>query len=422
MLVFKSVPAPSVAALKEWQRAHGVLNAAVVPGFAGSAIAAGIRKDGRNDLGLIVSQNKAAVAGVFTQNKLAAAPVIISRKNLAGKSGRAILVNCGNANAATGQEGLDACLSTCRQTAACFDFSCEEVFPASTGVIGQYLPVDKINAHIPALAQKLNPKGLPMVAQAMMTTDAFPKMAGTALELGGKTITITAMAKGAGMIRPDMATMLAFVLSDVAIHAPALQRLTQEAANASFNRASVDGDTSTNDTLLVMANGAAQNSPLKDAELDALQNAVTLLCQKLAAMLVIDGEGAQHLILIKVKQAASKQQAYQSCYAVAHSPLCKTAFYGCDPNWGRLCSTLGALAGREDYPFAQERLSLDIGPTCLVKNGLWQGDRAEAQVAQTMKETIYDITLSLGLGEEEFWVFSNDLGHKYVSINADYRS
>jgi glutamate N-acetyltransferase/amino-acid N-acetyltransferase len=255
-----------------------------------------------------------------------------------------------------------------------------------------------------------------------MTTDAFPKMAQARLNLGGREITIVGMAKGAGMIRPDMATMLAFVLSDVKIDADGLQKLAFRAASASFNRASVDGDTSTNDTLLFMASGRAGNSLLTEEELTRLEAAFIEICQKLAAMIVLDGEGARHLIVTRVSGAASFEQAYESCYALAHSPLCKTAFHGCDPNWGRFMSTMGALAGRNDYPLAGESMSLRIGQATVVRDGAWSGGDAERQAAAVMGERIYSLNLDLGIGTHSFWVFTNDLGHEYVRINADYRS
>ncbi len=422
MPFFVNIAPPSVGELKSWLLNKGLLIDTPVPGFKGNAVAANIRKDGRIDMGLIVSDTPATMAGVFTQNKLVAAPVIVARRNLASGTGRAILVNSGCANAAFGQAGLDACLNTCQAAARVLGVEATQVFPCSTGVIGQGLPYERMNAKMPELVAGLSPDGLTLPAKAMMTTDAFAKMAQASLTLGGKKITLLGMAKGAGMIRPDMATMLSFVLTDAAVPAPDLQRMLMAAASASFNRTSVDGDTSTNDTLLVMASGAAGNAPLRAKEMDELQAAITLICQKLAAMLVMDGEGSEHLIVVRIKGAASRAQAYQACYAIAHSPLCKTAFYGRDPNWGRLCSTMGALAGRENFPYQQDKVSILMNEAKLVSQGQWLGAEAESAVASVMQESIYSLTLDLGLGEESFWIFTNDLGHTYVNINADYRS
>jgi glutamate N-acetyltransferase/amino-acid N-acetyltransferase len=232
------------------------------------------------------------------------------------------------------------------------------------------------------------------------------------------------MAKGAGMIRPDMATMLSFVLTDAAASPAALAQILAPAAGQSFNRASVDGDTSTNDTLLLLASGQAGHPRLGpgDSGLGELGAAVTRVCQDLAAMLVSDGEGASHLIRVLVSGAPSPEQARAHCYAVAHSPLCKTAFAGQDPNWGRLLSTLGAEAGRQDWPYAPQQVNLWVGDSHLCQDGLYGGAQAEARAAQVMRQPRYQIHLDLGLGQHGFWVLTSDLGHEYVNINADYRS
>jgi glutamate N-acetyltransferase/amino-acid N-acetyltransferase len=422
MPVFADDPPPSLEKLRAWGLDKGELITTAVPGFRGAAAAAGLRPDGRIDVGLIASSRPVAAAGVFTQNKLPAAPVQICRQNLRGKTARAVLANSGGANACTGQAGLEACLDTCISLARELGASVEHIFPCSTGVIGQLNQLaPRINSVIPRLCHNLSPDGLHLAAQAIMTTDAFPKMAQAKLNLSGAEITLVGLAKGAGMIRPDMATMLAFVLTDASLEQPDLQKLACRAAAASFNRASVDGDTSTNDTLLLLASGQAANQPLSGQDMADLETALREICQKLAAMMVLDGEGAQHLILARVQGAASPDQAYQSCYALAHSPLCKTAFYGRDPNWGRFMSTMGALAGRHDYPLEPELMSLHIGPSLLVDKGVWQGPEAERQAAAVMGEKIYELTIELGLGSHDFWIFTNDLGHDYVRINADYR-
>ena len=423
MPFFTQANPPTVEQLKSWQLDKGTLINTPVPGFRASVAVAGLRKDGRIDVGLIASDKPVPVAAVFTQNKVPAAPVQVARQHLGGKLASAILANCGGANASTGQPGLDACISTCQTTAKALNVPPGQIFPCSTGVIGQLNELaPRINACVPNLAAKLKAEGLSSVARAIMTTDAFAKMAEAKLMLNNKSVTIVGMAKGAGMIRPDMATMLAFVLTDAEIDQPDLQKITHQASSISFNRASVDGDTSTNDTLLVLASGRAGNGPLDENALADLQAAISEVCQKLAAMLIMDGEGAQHLILVRVKGAASAPQADESCYAVAHSPLCKTAFNGCDPNWGRLLQTLGAVAARNDFPLQPDRTNVNIGGVDLAVNGLYAGREAEQKVAAIMQEKIYDITLNLNLGEHSFWIFTNDLGHEYIRINADYRS
>ncbi len=395
-----------------------------VAGFAGAAAAAGLRKDGRVDLALIAADKPVPVAGVFTTNKLPAAPVQVCRKHVASGYARAILANSGGANAATGGPGIEACLRTCRAVAAELGCDPHQILPCSTGVIGQLLDAGKVEAVAPALAAGLAAGGVKAAAGAIMTTDAFRKMARAEALVHGKKVAVLGLAKGAGMIRPDMATMLAFVLTDAAASPEALRSIIGAIAEQSFNRASVDGDTSTNDTLLMLASGKAGNPEMSpgDPELASLQAAATRVCQELAAMLVADGEGAGHLIRVRVTGASGVEQARSTCYAVAHSPLCKTAFAGRDPNWGRLFSTAGAEAGRRGWPFAPERFNLWIGESHIARDGLFTGGAAEERAAAVMKRNRYEIRLDLGLGEGEFWVLTSDLDHEYIKINADYRS
>ncbi len=395
-----------------------------VAGFIAGAAAAGIRKDNRIDLALIAGQAAYPAAAVFTQNRLAAAPVQVARGHMASGRIRAVLANSGGANAATGAKGLEACLATCQATADALDCSPDEVFPCSTGVIGQLLPAKKIANAMPELAAGLSPQGLPQAAGAIMTTDVFKKMAEVSVTIQDRPVTVLGLAKGAGMIHPDMATMLAYVLTDAAASAPALQKALKIAVGLSFNRASVDGDTSTNDTLLLWASGKAGNPELQagDAELAVLAAAVTKVCQELAAMLVADGEGAGHLIRVVVTGAENDEAAKHTAFAIAHSPLCKTAFAGRDPNWGRLLSTAGAEAARRGLGFVEEKTSLWIGDALIAENGMYTSDKAEEEAAQVMKHERYHIRLDLGLGQGQFWVFTSDLDHKYIEINADYRS
>ncbi|MFH2126110.1 MAG: bifunctional glutamate N-acetyltransferase/amino-acid acetyltransferase ArgJ, partial [Pseudomonadota bacterium] len=395
-----------------------------VAGFSAGAAAAGLRKDGRIDLALIAGEAAYPAAAVFTQNRLAAAPVQVARRHVAGGRIRAVLANSGGANAATGAKGLEACLTTCQAAAQALHCRAEEVFPCSTGVIGQLLPADKITAALPQLAADLSPQGLPQAAGAIMTTDAFKKMATASAVIQNQPVTVVGFAKGAGMIHPDMATMLAFVLTDAAASTPALQKALNIAVELSFNRASVDGDTSTNDTLLLLASGKAGNRELQadDPELAVLTAAVTKVCQELAAMLVADGEGAGHLIRVVITGAESDEAARHTAFAIAHSPLCKTAFAGRDPNWGRLLSTAGAEAARRGHSFAEEKCRLWIGDALIAENGVYTSAQAEEEAARVMKRERYQVRLDLGLGQGKFWVFTSDLDHKYIEINADYRS
>ena len=397
---------------------------AVVAGFKAHAVACGLRADGREDLALIAASHPVPAAGVFTQSRLQAAPVKFAQEHIASGRARAILANCGCANAATGQAGLNACRRTCQAAAAALDCPPEEIIPCSTGVIGQVLNADKVGAALPKLAAGLSPEGLPLAALAIRTTDAFTKMARCDTEINGRPVVVVGLAKGAGMIRPDMATMLAFVLTDAAATPQALKAIIKPAAELSFNRITVDGETSTNDTLLLLASGQAGNSPLNSGEtgLEDLGRAVTKVCQDLAAMIAADGEGAGHLVRVRITGAPNQDSARYLCYAIAHSPLCKTAFAGRDPNWGRLLSAPAAEAARRGLDFVPEKTRLWIGESLVAEGALWTGPQAEEAAAQTMKKNRYEIRLDLGLGEASFWVLTTDLDHEYIKINADYRS
>jgi glutamate N-acetyltransferase/amino-acid N-acetyltransferase len=395
-----------------------------VDGFRAAAAAAGVKYSDRNDVALIAADQAVPAAGVFTQNLLPAAPVQICRRHIAAGRVRAILANSGNANAATGQAGLDACLGTCSAAAEALGCDPREIMPCSTGVIGQLLPAAKIEKVCPELAAKLSADGLVSAARAIMTTDAFPKMATATASLSGGRVTVTGMAKGAGMIRPDMATMLCFVLTDAAATAPALAKVVARAAQNSFNRATVDGDTSTNDTLLLLASGAAGNDALDEVhrDLPVLGEAVTEVCQKLAAMMVADGEGASHLIRVVVSGAASDEEARHMAYAIAHSPLVKTAFCGQDTNWGRVLSAAASEASRRNMAFVPETTSLFFGPAQLVQAGVFTTPEAEEVAAREMKKPRYEVRLDLGQGSGWFWLLTSDLTHEYIDENASYRS
>ncbi|MCB2185424.1 MAG: bifunctional glutamate N-acetyltransferase/amino-acid acetyltransferase ArgJ [Deltaproteobacteria bacterium] len=395
-----------------------------VPGFTAAATHCGLKKNGRPDLALIVAEEAVPAAGVFTKNKLAAAPVQVCRRHVAEGRARLILANSGGANAATGQAGLTACLSACQGAAAAVGCPLTEVLCASTGVIGQVLDASKPAAALPDLAARLAPDGLAAAAGAIMTTDTFAKMAERKVEIAGRTITVGGMAKGAGMIRPDMATLLVFVLTDAKAGSAALAQVLREAAGESFNRVSVDGDMSTNDTLLLLASGRAGGPELLpgDPGLALLAKAVTEVCQELATMIVADGEGAAKLVRVVVQGAPSQGQAREYCYAIAHSPLVKTAFAAGDPYWGRILSAAAALAGQRAWEFEPARTRVWFNEILTADQGLGLGKEVEERARVDLKEPRFEVTLDLGLGEAWDWVLTCDLTQEYVAINVDYRS
>ena len=397
---------------------------AEVAGFSAHAVACGLRTDGREDLALIAASKPVSAAGIFTRSLLKAAPVIAAQKHIASGKAQAILANSGCANAATGEAGWDACRRTCITAARVLNCPPKEIIPCSTGVIGQVLDAAKVEASLPALVAGLSPKGLPLAALAIRTTDAFTKMARCDAEINGRPVRVVGMAKGAGMIRPDMATMLAFVLTDAAATSEALKSIIKHAADMSFNRITVDGETSTNDTLLLMASGEAGGPALEtnDPQIGELSRAVTKVCQELATMIAADGEGAGHLVRVRITGAPDEDSARHLCYAIAHSSLCKTAFAGRDPNWGRLLSAPAAEAARRGLDFVPEKTRLWIGDSLVAEKALWTGMEAEEAAAQTMKKNRYEVRLDLGLGQSSYWVLTTDLDHEYIKINAEYRS
>ena len=397
---------------------------AMVPGFKAAAGRAGFKANSKPDLALIAADEAVNAAGVFTKNPLTAAPVVISREHIASGRARAILANSGCANAATGEAGLEACRRSCRQAAEVLGCDAGEVLACSTGVIGQVLDAEKTGAALPGLGENLSPGGLSAAADAIRTTDAFTKMARRDLVLEGKPVRVVGMAKGAGMIRPDMATMLCFLLTDAAASSGALAEILAPAADLSFNRCTVDGDTSTNDTVLLLASGRAGNRELEPGAegLAELGEAVTGVCQDLAAMIVADGEGAGHLVRVRVTGAETKQAAEHLCYGISHSLLCKTAMAGKDPNWGRFLSAAAAESSRRGLNFDPGRTELYFGEYLVAKGASWCGREAEDGATKVMHQNRYEIRLDLGLGRESHWLLTTDLDHEYVDINADYRS
>jgi len=385
-------------------------------GFLASGVRAGIRKK-RPDLGLIVCDGGATAAAVFTQNKFQAAPVVLSKASLKKSGGRvkAVVVNAGCANAVTGREGMAAAKRVQSRAAELLRCDSDEIFVASTGVIGVVLPDKKVRETLPDSITRLSPGGIDAFSHAILTTDVGPKTAQATFTLGGKRGRIAGVAKGAGMIHPNMATMLGFVMTDAALDAATLQRALKIAVDQSFNAISVDGDTSTNDTVLLLASGKLGNAAKGD--LADFQRALNDVCRDLAWMIVRDGEGATRVMELEVKGAPSERDAKLAAHAVATSPLVKTALHGGDPNWGRILAAVGRSGAR----FSVKRVSLSAGPVALVTNGEPAVYR-EKDAAKVFARERVPIVLDLGSGNGRAVVLSSDLGHDYVSLNADYRS
>ncbi len=389
-------------------------------GFLAAGIHCGIKKAGILDLALIVSEVSGPVAGVFTKNQVAAAPVILDRLHLKHQRGRAVLVNSGNANACTGKQGLAAAKTMASLVAQKFHVPVEEVFVGSTGVIGRRLPIHLIKAGLPILLSKLGRQGGRDAAQAILTTDLRPKTTAVALRIGGRTITIGGMAKGSGMIHPNMATMLAYLTTDAAIAPNALQRALLAAVDQSFNCITVDGDTSTNDTVLCLANGMAANGTIRigSPEYRRFERGLTDACRSLALSICRDGEGVTKVVTIRVQGAKTPQAAKQVASTIATSNLVKTALFGEDANWGRV---MGAI-GRAGVPIDQEKITVRFDNVTMVRRGTGTGPAAEQRIAAVFKKKEFTITVDLGQGRAQGHMWTTDLSYDYVRINASYRS
>jgi len=384
---------------------------------------AGVRKANRRDLVLLALDEGSAVAGVFTSNRFCAAPVQVCRDHLAAGSGvRAVVINTGNANAGTGADGLARARRTCTSVAALMGLQASQVLPFSTGVIMETLPVERIEAGLPAAQAALAADGWADAAQGIMTTDTLPKAASRQVTIGGRTVTVTGISKGAGMIRPNMATMLGFVATDAVIAPALLQSLVKQAADLSFNRITIDGDTSTNDSFILIATrqaGHAEITALDSADGRALRDAVVAVSQQLAQAIVRDGEGATKFITVKVDGGRTEEECKLAAYAIAHSPLVKTAFFASDPNLGRILAAVG-YAGITDLD--QSLISLHLDDVPVVDQGGRLPSYQEADGQRVMKQSEITIRVGLHRGEAEATVWTCDLSHDYVSINADYRS
>ena len=389
-------------------------------GFRFSAVDAAIKKPGRLDLALIVSDRPAAVAALFTTNKVKAAPVLLDEERVKKGSVRAVVVNSGNANACTGEQGMTDAIETARLVASGLKVEETDLLVASTGVIGQPLPMDRISAAIPRLTATTGEATLDDVAAAIMTTDTFKKIEWRSGEAGGVPYTIAGVAKGAGMIRPDMATMLAFIVTDAAIDHQLLKDLFTRANEKSFNSITVDGDMSTNDSAIILANGAAGNPVIRQGTAEEATFAALLddLLLSLAKLIVKDGEGATKFVTITVKGAVSDLEAKTAAMAVANSSLVKTAFFGQDANWGRIFAAVG-YSGAQVEQFKTELFFDDVQ---MVRNGLFVGGDAEARGTDVLKRSEFTVLVDLNLGEGSATVYTSDLSYDYVKINADYRT
>ena len=384
---------------------------------------AGVRKANRKDLTVFLLDEGASVGGVFTSNRFCAAPVQICRERLdAGAAVRAIVVNTGNANAGTGEDGLARARQTCEALAAQLGLQPEQVLPFSTGVIMEPLPVDRIVAGLPAAITDAQPAHWARAAEGIMTTDTVPKAASAKAMVGGVEVTITGISKGAGMIRPNMATMLGFLATDAKVDQAVMKQLAFELAEGSFNRVTIDGDTSTNDSFIVIATNKAANAPvtaLDSADGQALKEALMGVARQLAQAIVRDGEGATKFITVQVEGGKTTAECRQVAYAIAHSPLVKTAFFASDPNLGRILAAVG-YAGIDDLD--QTKIDLYLDDVHVAVNGGRNPSYREEDGQRVMKQAEITVRVNLGRGSASDTVWTCDLSHDYVSINADYRS
>jgi glutamate N-acetyltransferase/amino-acid N-acetyltransferase len=397
-----------------------VMKTMQINGFQFSTAEAAIKKPGRKDLALIYSEVPATAAAVFTTSSVKAAPVQVSHQHIANGTAQALIVNSGNANACTGAPGMLVALATCDQVANTLGLEPSAVQVCSTGVIGVQLPFERLQAAIPGLIAALPSGSFADVAEAIMTTDTFPKLVSRSGQIDGVSYSVAGVAKGAGMIMPNMATMLSFIITDAAVAADFLQKSFRTAVDCSFNTITVDGDMSTNDTCLIMANGMAGNRVItaESAEGDAFAAILNDVLLALAKLIVKDGEGATKFVEIRVNGAQDNCDAKKAAMAIANSSLVKTAFFGQDANWGRIFAAVGYSGARVD----QMMLSLHFDDVCMATGGIFAGGDAEARGTEVLKQKEFTVTVDLGSGSGSSTVYTSDLTHEYISINADYRS
>lgn len=391
-----------------------------IQGFLFSTAEAAIKKAGRKDLAIIFSEVPAAAAAVFTTSSVKAAPVLVSREHIASGFAQALIVNSGNANACTGESGMMDARETSRLIASALGIEDSAVQVCSTGVIGVRMPMERIRTAIPALVDGLTSGTLDDIAQAIMTTDTFPKMEARGGQAGGISYTVAGIAKGAGMIMPNMATMLSFIITDAAVEPVFLQNSFRKSVDRSFNAITVDGDMSTNDTCLIMANGMSGNPAITEgsAEGDSFESILNDVLLSLAKQIVKDGEGATKFVEIRVCGAKDDADAKRAAMAIANSSLVKTAFFGQDANWGRIFAAVGYSGAEVD----QSRLSLRFDDVTMARNGVFAGGDAEARGTEVLKQKEFTVSVDLGIGSGTATVYTSDLTHEYISINADYRS
>ena len=392
-----------------------------VSGVRLSSAAAGIRYADRDDVALIEFAPDTVVSAVFTQNAFCAAPVQLAKSHLSQASARWLLINAGNANAGTGEAGLSDAQACCSAVAEQFGASPEQVLPFSTGVIGERLPTERIIEVMPVLKDQLSASAWEKAAQAILTTDTVAKGISEQVQINGHTITVTGIAKGSGMIRPDMATMLAYIATDAAVEQSALDSCLKQAVDSSFNRITIDGDTSTNDACVLAATGAVKGPVLNAGHADfvAFCDAVQHVCSWLAQAIVRDGEGATKFITINVDGGRDSEECLAVAYTIAHSPLVKTAFFASDPNWGRILAAVGR-APLQDFDLSCVDIYLDS--VCIVRQGEPAVDYTEQAGQAVMKQSEIRIHVKLGRGESGEQIWTSDLSYDYVRINAEYRS
>ena len=391
-----------------------------IDGVRLASVAAGIKKNQTEDLVLIEMQDRCECAAVFTQNKFCAAPVTLAKKHLDKAKPRYLLINSGNANAGTGEQGMLDALQSCVLVSQQFSCKPEEVLPFSTGVIGENLPVEKIASSMKKLEQNLSANNWIAAGHGIMTTDTKLKGVSKQIELQGKTVTVTGLSKGAGMIQPNMATMLAYIATDAAISQPLLEDCLKDAVNLSFNSITVDSDTSTNDACVLIASGCAGNELIskKDSDYQELLQLIRDVFINLAQAIIRDAEGATKFVSLQVNSAQTVADARQVAYTIAHSPLVKTALFASDPNWGRIL----AAVGRSGVDFELDKIQIYLGDVCIVSNGGRDPAYTEEQGQQVMNQQEIVIRVELNTGNESACIWTSDLSYDYVKINSEYRS
>jgi len=392
-----------------------------IKGFSAAAVQAGIRYSNRLDLGLIYSDIPAVTAGMFTTNQVKATPVLLDMERLQQGRAQAVLVNSGNANACTGKQGMETALATGAMAAQALGIDEDLIQVASTGVIGEQLDPAPFVSGVPDLVEQLSAEGFEDLARAIMTTDTVAKISSAAVNVNGTDVKVLGVAKGSGMIMPDMATMLCFVVTDAQIVFTALKEAVKTGVEQTFNRITVDGDTSTNDMVLVMANGAAQNEWIDEDNPEGQQifaEALQKIFKDLALKIVADGEGATKVVTLRIIGAREKSGAMSAAQTIANSALVKTAFFGEDANWGRIIAALG----RSDCRLRPDRVSISFDDVVMIENGLGLGKEAEDRASEVLKHKEFTVTVDLHDGVEQAEVFTCDFSYDYVKINADYRT